>query len=98
MTAELESIAYPRGDGFLIDWQDYADVIADLPPEEFLARIEAAAGDNDIWLVAGLGYKSLGNRCEVVIDTLNRTRRADQLVAPTEVFERMLLTRYEPIR
>ncbi len=98
MSAELESIAYPRGDGFLIDWQDYAEVIAELPPDEFVARIEAAAGDNDIWLVAGLGYKSLGNRCEAIIDALNRTRRADQLISPSEVFERMLLIRYEPIR
>ncbi|MEZ5243844.1 MAG: glycosyltransferase family 39 protein [Acidimicrobiales bacterium] len=97
LTAELETIAYPRGDGTLIDWQDYADVIDATSPEDYLARLEAAAAGNDIWLVAGLGYRSLGNRCEAIIDSLNRTHRANQVIAPASVFEPMLLTRYEPL-
>jgi hypothetical protein len=97
LSAELEAIAYPRGDGRLVDWQDYADIITATPPEDYLARLEAAADGNDIWLVAGLGYNSLENRCEAIIDTLNRTRRADRIISPSTVFEPMLLTRYEPL-
>lgn len=96
LTAELGAVAYPRGDGTLVDWQDYADVITATPPEDYLARLESAADGNDVWLVAALGYKSLGNRCEAIIESLNRTHRADHLISPSEVFEPMLLTRYEP--
>ena len=97
LTAEIETIAYPRGDGNLIDWQDYADVIEDTSPEDFLARLDTASSGNDIWLVAGLGYRSLGNRCEAIIEALNRTHRADRIIAPGPVFEPMLLIRYEPL-
>ena len=97
LTAEIETIAYPRGDGRLIDWQDYADVIGATSPDEFLARLDAAAAGNDIWLVAGLGYKSLGNRCEAIIGALDRTHQANKLLSPAAVFEPMLLTRYEPL-
>lgn len=96
LTSDLESFAFPRGDGTLVDWQDYAEVIAATPAEDYLARIEAAAGEHDIWLVAAAGYRSLDNRCEEIIDTLNRTRQADHRLAPAPVFEPMLLTRYEP--
>lgn len=97
LQAELAAVAYPRGDGNLIDWQDYADVIADTPPEDFLARVDQVAAGRDIWLVTGLGYKSLGNRCEAIIESLNRTHRPHQVISPSEVFEPMLLTRYEPL-
>ena len=97
LTTELQAVAYPRGDGSLVDWQDYADVIAATPPEDYLARVEAAAAGNDVWLVAALGYRSLGNRCEAIIESLDRTHRANQLIAPSAVFEPMLLTRYEPL-
>ena len=97
LTSMPETVAYPRGDGTLVDWQDYADVIAATPPEDFLARVEAAAAGNDVWLVAALGYRSLGNRCEAIIESLDRTHRADHIIAPSDVFEPMLLTRYEPI-
>lgn len=97
LAAELDSFAYPRGDGSLVDWQDYAGVIAATSAEEFVTRVEAAAAGNDIWLVVGLGYKSLDNRCEAIIDLLNRTHIADHRLSPSTVFEPMLLTRYEPL-
>jgi hypothetical protein len=97
LTAALETIAYPRGDGTLIDWQDYAEVIEETTPEDYLVRLEAAAAGNDIWLVTALGYRSLGNRCEAIIDSLNRTHRADRILSPGPVFEPMMLTRYEPL-
>lgn len=96
LRADLEAVAYPRGDGALIDWRDYADIITATPPEDFLARIDEVAG-RDIWLVTGLGYKSLGNRCEAIIESLNQTHRPHQVISPSEVFEPMLLTRYEPL-
>lgn len=97
LTANLEAYAYPRGDGRLVDWRDYVDVIDASPPEDFVATIVAAADGHDIWLVAGFGYKSLGTRCEAIIDELGRSHRAFHHIAPSEAFERMLLTRYEPL-
>ena len=96
LTSDLETLAFPRGDGNLVDWQDYAEVIAATPAEDYMARLEDAAAGNDIWLVAATGYRSLDNRCEAIIDILSRTRQADHRVSPAPVFEPMLLTRYEP--
>lgn len=96
LEADLTTLAYPRGDGRLVDWRDYADVIAATAPEDFVAEITDAAAGNDIWIVAGFGYKSLGTSCEAIIDQLGRTHRPDQRIAPSEAFERMLLTRFEP--
>jgi mannosyltransferase len=97
LQADLEAVAYPRGDGTLIDWQDYADTITETSPEAFLERVAVAAAGNQVWLVVGLGYKSLGNRCEAIIEQLNRSHRPHHLVSPSEAFEPMLLTRYEPL-
>ncbi len=93
--APLDAFAYPRGDGTLVNWSDYAEVIEAAPPEDFVDRVVASAGGNDVWLVTGLGYKSLGNRCETIIEILDRTRRPDRIISPSTVFEPMLLTRYE---
>lgn len=95
LEATIESIAYPRGDGRLVDWRDYADVIEATDPATFVA--DNLAGRQTIWLVAGFGYKSLGTRCEALIDALEQTHRPNHLIAPSEAFERMLLTRYELI-
>jgi mannosyltransferase len=97
LQADLDAVAYPRGDGTLIDWQNYADTITATSPEAFLERMTAAAAGNQVWLVVGLGYKSLGNRCEAIIEQLSRTHRAHHLVSPSEAFEPMLLSRYEPL-
>jgi mannosyltransferase len=93
----LAAVAYPRGDGTLIDWTDYAETIDATPPEEFLERVFDAADEHDVWLVSGLGYKSLGNRCEAIIEMLRMTHQPHQLIVPSEAFEPMLLTRYEPL-
>ena len=55
----------------------------------------AEAGNHNVWLVSGFGYKSFGNRCETMINELGRTHQAQQLLVPSDVFEPMLLTRYE---
>lgn len=91
----VEAMAYPRGDGTLVDWRDYADVIAATSPEAFVAGVEVDAGEGDIWLVTGLGYRGLGNRCEAIIDLLGAQRDQVRLVATSTAFEPMLLTRYE---
>ena len=98
LDAGIHTVAYPRGDGLVVDWQDYEATIGATPAEDFVALVDAAAGGNDIWLVVGLGYKNLDNRCEAIIEQLGRTHHANHLISPTEVFEPMLLSRYEPAR
>ncbi len=65
------------------------------PPERFVDEVVGAADGNDIWMVTGLGYKSLGNRCETIITQLDASHVPHRLLAPDESFEPMLLTRYE---
>ena len=91
------SFAYPRGDGRFVDWQDYAETITNTGVDSFVAEVLAEAGDHNVWLVSGFGYQSFGNRCEAMINELERTHQAQQLLAPSDVFEPMLLTRYEAL-
>lgn len=93
--SDASVFAYPRGDGRFVDWRDYAEVIAARPAEDFVADVVAAADGNDIWAVIGLGYKSLGSRCEAIAQQLQQSHQPFNLVAPSEAFEPMLLTRYE---
>ncbi|MCY3850971.1 MAG: glycosyltransferase family 39 protein [Acidimicrobiaceae bacterium] len=90
-----DSFAYPRGDGQFVDWQDYAETIANTQVEGFASEVLAEAGDHNVWLVSGFGYKSFGNRCETMINELGRTRQAQRLLEPSDVFEPMSLTRYK---
>ena len=92
------SFAYPRGDGRFVDWQDYAETISNTGVDSFVAEVLAEAGDHNVWLVSGFGYQSFGNRCEAMINELARTHQAQQLLAPSDVFEPMLLTRYEALQ
>ena len=94
----VDSFAYPRGDGRFVDWQDYAATIADTGVDSFVSDVLSEAGNHDVWLVSGFGYKNFGDRCEAVINELGRDRRAHRLLAPSDVFEPMLLTRYEALQ
>ena len=96
LDAPAATHAYPRGDGHFVDWSDYADVIGASPPEQFVDSIVQIADGADVWMVFGLGYKSLGNRCETIVELLGRTHLPNRMISPSEAFEPMLLTRFEP--
>ncbi len=98
IAGHVDSFAYPRGDGRLVDWQNYADTIADTAVDSFVSEVLSEAGNHDVWLVSGFGYKNFGDRCEAMINELGRNRRAHRLLAPSDVFEPMLLTRYEALQ
>ncbi|MCQ3807373.1 MAG: glycosyltransferase family 39 protein [Acidimicrobiaceae bacterium] len=95
MDGPVTSFAYPRGDGRFVDWQDYAETIADAGVDSFVRDVLSEARGHDVWLVSGFGYKNFGDRCEAMLNELGRERRAHRLLAPRDVFEPMLLTRYE---
>lgn len=94
----VTSFAYPRGDGRFVDWQDYSETIADTGVDSFVSKLLAEARNHDVWLVNGFGYKNLGDRCEAMINELGQSRRAQRLLAPSDVFEPMLLTRFEAVQ
>jgi len=98
IAGRVDSFAYPRGDGRFVDWQDYADAIADTGVDSFVSKVLTRAQNHDVWLVSGFGYKNFGDRCEAMINELGRNRRAHRLLAPSAVFEPMLLTRYEALQ
>ncbi|MCQ3814265.1 MAG: glycosyltransferase family 39 protein [Acidimicrobiia bacterium] len=87
--------AYPRGDGILVDWQNYAATIAESPVGEFVSNVLVETRSNDVYLVRGLGYKGFDDRCEAVHAGFAETRETVEVVVPAGVFEPMALTRFE---
>lgn len=88
------SFAFPRGDGDFVDWQHYRETIAETSVDRFVADLVNQA-ENNIWLVSGFGYKGFDDRCQTIGNELARTHQPQQLLAPSDVFEPMLLTRFE---
>lgn len=88
------SFAYPRGDGNFVDWQNYRETIAETPLDRFVADVVAQA-ENNIWLVSGFGYKGFDDRCQAIVNELARSHQPRQILTPSDVFEPMLLTRFE---
>ena len=87
--------AYPRGEGILVDWQNYAATIAENQVEEFVSNVLVETRTNDVYLVRGFGYKGFDDRCEAVHGGFAETRETVEVVVPAGVFEPMALTRFE---
>ncbi len=96
LDAEVATLAYPRGNGWLVDWRGYFDAIAQRDPLAFAGDLEQAAGNGDVWLVAADDYEGFGDRCKTLMAEFGRTRTATEVVAERMVFEPMTLIRYAP--
>lgn len=92
-----DRFAYPTGDGTLVDWGDYLDRISATEPMEFAGRLDRAAGDHAVWLVAGFSYRGFEGRCESVFNALGSSRTALTVVPARTVFEPMTLVRFDPM-
>lgn len=95
LDTKAATIAYPRGDGRVVDWYDYPATIAARDPASFASEVTELAGPGDVWLVLGDDYRGFEDRCSAIRDALAGTRTAVEVVAQrAEVFEPMTLIRY----
>ncbi|MGH9188570.1 MAG: hypothetical protein ACRD0Q_00830, partial [Acidimicrobiales bacterium] len=94
----LTQLTFPRATGpELIDWVGYDDANRSAPVGTFARMLLDRTGPtHDLWVVWAPGYRTLGTRCEQLLDELRAARPdASQLVeAPPGYFERPQLVRY----
>jgi mannosyltransferase len=93
----LEQVTFPRLESpKFVDWVDYKDRNAAASPDDFAQKVAQRAGDHNIWLVWSPGYRTLDNKCELIINALGASRGAGvTLVRPNDdLYEFMGLTRY----
>ncbi len=53
-----------------VDWSDYASRNRAAEPARFAGRVDRLAGTGAVWLVWSPGYRTLGTKCEAVINDL----------------------------
>jgi len=69
--ARVDQVTFPRlAAPQFVDWTDYAARNAAGSPTRFARRIERRAGAGSIWFVWSPGYRTLGTKCEAVINAL----------------------------
>ena len=66
----------------MVDWTDYAARNAVASSTRFARLVTERAGAACVWLVWSPGYRTLGTKCEGIVDALARIRpHADVTVA-----------------
>jgi uncharacterized membrane protein len=94
----LEQRVFPTGGPpERVDWVDYAERNKAGDPVAF-AR-SAAAADRTVWLVVAAGYRTYGDRCDLLAETLRRVRPDNEVVVRSRGRykpERASLVRFGP--
>lgn len=71
LPADTRQLAFPAlGDPTLVDWTDYADRNAQASPADFARRVAGRAAGGRVFLVWSGGYRTLGTKCEAVVNEL----------------------------
>jgi Predicted membrane protein len=81
-----------------VDWTDYADRNRAASVRDFAGRVDRRAGTGRIWLVWSPGYRTLGTKCESVINALGELRTPSDLVMAFDgpVGETVEVRRFDP--
>ncbi len=58
-----------------VDWSDYADRNRAADPVRFARRLDRLADTNAVWLAWSPGYRTLGTKCEAVVNQLTGAGR-----------------------
>lgn len=81
----------------LVDWVDYSQRNAAADPVAFADRLLAAHPSGTIWLVVSSGYRTFGNRCDVLAERLRAAREESVAVRSRSSYvERASLVRFPP--
>lgn len=71
LPADTRQFAFPQlTEPTLIDWTDYADRNAAAVPADFARRVAGRADGASVFLVWSGGYRTLGTKCEAVVNAL----------------------------
>lgn len=89
-------MTFPEGgDPRFVDWVDYAERVDAADADAFVDAALGRAGDGDIWLVWSGGYRSVEDRCEEVVRTLQEARPGRSVVVESgPQFEHAWLERF----
>ena len=75
MPAATDQVTFPRLAGpELVDWTDYADRNRAASPQKFAVSVDRRAAHGRVWVVWSPGYRTLGTKCESVINALSTLR------------------------
>ena len=81
LSARTRQVTFPRlHSPRFVDWTDYADRNRAAFPRDFAERVDRLAGTGRVWLVWSPGYRTLGTKCESVINELSGLRTPSDLV------------------
>lgn len=93
-------MTYPdRGDGYFVDWVDYAERNAASDPVAVAESALAKAGPTGtVWLVWSVSYRTLEAKCAELNAVLSNARPPQMLIAENgdQWFEHASLTRFAP--
>ena len=96
----LNQLVFPtRGAPERVDWVDYERRNTSADPVAFARSLVAEHGGRTIWLVAAGGYRTYGNRCDLLAETLRGARLDNEVAVRSRgTFrpERMSLVRFGP--
>ena len=98
LESDRDQVVFPNLDRpEFVDWTDYASRTAAGSPVRFARRVDERAGQHRVWLVWSPGYRTLGTKCESVINALTDAgRRATKVrVASGPNGERVELRRFD---
>ena len=94
---DVAQVVYPTaGSPARVDWVDYGERNAASDGAVFALRLDALAGEGDVWLVWMTGYRTFGSECTELATTLGELRPDDERVVEMDrrLFEPMQLFRY----
>jgi hypothetical protein len=63
-----------------VDWSDYAARNRAADAARFAGRVDQLAGAHVVWLAWSPGYRTLGTKCEAVVNEFTRAGRQSQRV------------------
>ncbi|HMC52716.1 MAG TPA: glycosyltransferase family 39 protein [Acidimicrobiales bacterium] len=97
LPGRLVQVTYPRmASPRIVDWHDYGARNRGADPDAFVrSLLERVPPGNQLWLVWGSGYRTLGQSCDHIHAVVATKRPArDLVVSDSHTFEHMWLTQY----
>lgn len=99
LSDRFETLRFPDGgDPELVDWVDYAERQAGGDPQAFAADLHERGAGSTVWIAWSPGYRTLGAKCETLVESLRRLRPGGRgVVASGGEFEHLGLYQYGPV-
>ena len=95
----VTSVGYPRFTSpNIVNWVNYDDTLAATAPADFVAKTDALAGTNHVWVIWSPGYGASGPACTQLVQAFNAragwTAQTWVVALPQTYFQSMTLIEY----